>query len=637
MRCGAWIAIGVAVLIAAASQAGATPAAGGRELTAVDAEAFVDGLMPYALKRGDVAGAVVVVVKDGEVLLAKGYGYADVAKQTPVDPSRTLFRPGSVSKLVTWTAVMQLVEAGRLDLDRDINDYLDFRIPPRAGRPVTLRDLMTHSAGFEEGVRNMWSRDAAGLQSNEAWLKVWVPKRIYPSGETPAYSNYGAALAGYIVERVSGRPFEDYVRAEIFRPLEMTTATFVQSPPPGVSQGYMLASGRAWRFERLAPAPAGGMSASGRDMAHFMIAHLQDGRYGGARILQAQTAQRMHGEARRLMAPLNGMLLGFYETQRNGRRIIGHGGDSQAFHSDLKLFLDDGVGLYVALNSAGRPGAARTIRNALFEQFADRYFPGPPLREPVLPTARAHAAMLAGTYENSRRAETTLLSIGTLFSQLRISVTPDGSLVADGFRGPNDQPKVWREVAPFVWREVGGQERLAAKVEGRKVVAVSTDPISPFMVYQPAPWWRSAAWLVPALIAGLAVMAATVLAWPTAAVLGRGRGVATARPRNAVAARLAVRCWAAATLAVAIGWALVLDGAVRDLAEFSTPLDPWLAVLEIGGAVVVAGPLIALWALFATWRSGWRRRAWAMLLVLAAVPAAWVVLVFRLVGAGPNY
>ena len=122
-------------------------------LTRQDLAAWLDGFMPYAIGRGDIPGAVVVVVKDGEVLLQKGYGYADVAKRTPVDPATTLFRPGSVSKLFTWTAVMQLVEQGKLDLDADINQYLDFKVPPYDGKPVTLRNIMTHTSGIEETAR----------------------------------------------------------------------------------------------------------------------------------------------------------------------------------------------------------------------------------------------------------------------------------------------------------------------------------------------------------------------------------------------------------------------------------------------------------------------------------------------------
>src|SRR5438094_2670439 len=146
--------------------------------TKEDVEAWLDGFTPYALQRGDVAGAVVVVVKDGQVLLAKGYGYADVAARKPVDPERTLFRAGSVSKLFTWTAVMQLVEQGKLDLDADVNGYLDFKIPPRNGKPITLRNLMTHTPGFDETIRALIIADPKDLLTLEAGLKHWIPPRV---------------------------------------------------------------------------------------------------------------------------------------------------------------------------------------------------------------------------------------------------------------------------------------------------------------------------------------------------------------------------------------------------------------------------------------------------------------------------
>ncbi|MEP6679697.1 MAG: serine hydrolase domain-containing protein, partial [Betaproteobacteria bacterium] len=176
----------------------------GPALTAPDVSAWLDGYLPYALGTGDIAGAVVVVVQNGEILTMRGYGFADVARRTPVDPALTLFRPGSVSKLVTWTAVMQQVESGKIDLDADVNRYLDFRIPPRDGKPATMRQLMQHVAGFEEQVKGIISTDGSTVPSYDALLKQWTPSRIYAPGTTPAYSNYGASLAGYIVQRVSG-------------------------------------------------------------------------------------------------------------------------------------------------------------------------------------------------------------------------------------------------------------------------------------------------------------------------------------------------------------------------------------------------------------------------------------------------
>ena len=197
------------------------PPAGAAQLTRADVQAWLDGFLPYALQRGDVPGAVVTVVKDGEVLFKKGYGYADLKRKKPVDPDLTLFRPGSVSKLFTWTAVMQLVEQGKLDLDKDVNTYLDFKIPSAFGKPITLRNAMTHTPGFEEVGRNLFSDDTTKVQPNGDWLKSWTPTRIYPPGTVPAYSNYATAMAGYIVQRVSGEPFEQYIEHHIFQPLGM--------------------------------------------------------------------------------------------------------------------------------------------------------------------------------------------------------------------------------------------------------------------------------------------------------------------------------------------------------------------------------------------------------------------------------
>jgi CubicO group peptidase (beta-lactamase class C family) len=188
-----------------------SPATPTHPLEKADLEAWLDGFVPYALKNGDIAGAVVAVVKDGHVLVEKGYGDADVARKIPMDPEHTLVRIGSTSKLFTWTAVMQLVEQHKLDLDRDINDYLDFKVASKTGAPITLRDLMNHRAGFEEGLKDVLAVDPHALQTTEQYLKTHPRPMLFAPGEVPAYSNYGAALAGYIVQRVSGERFEDYV------------------------------------------------------------------------------------------------------------------------------------------------------------------------------------------------------------------------------------------------------------------------------------------------------------------------------------------------------------------------------------------------------------------------------------------
>ena len=387
-------------LAAAPESAAVTPSAAPAPvaLTATDVESWLDGYLPYALKTGDIAGAVVVVVKDGEILTERGYGYSDVAARKPVDPKLTLFRPGSVSKLFTWTAVMQLVEQGKIDLDADVNQYLDFKIPARDGKPVTMRELMQHTAGFEEQAKGVITENpkAPGF---EALLKAWVPHRVFAPGTTPAYSNYGASLAGYIVQRLSGEPFDAYIEKHIFAPLEMNHSSFRQPLPPELaplmSKGYKVASGEPQGYEIVGPAPAGSLASPGEEMGHFMIAHLQSGEYHGKRILSAATAEMMHNSPLTVLPPLNRMELGFFETNINDREVIAHLGDTEYFHTSLHLFLKENVGFYVSFNSLGKEAAAGSLRGALFQDFANRYFPAPRPESRVDAKAAAeHAAQI---------------------------------------------------------------------------------------------------------------------------------------------------------------------------------------------------------------------------------------------------
>jgi CubicO group peptidase (beta-lactamase class C family) len=194
----------------------------------VELEAFLDGLMTANLADKHIAGATVAVVRDGVLFFAKGYGYADVEHHAPVDPARTLFRVGSATKLFTWTAIMQLVEQGKVDLDGDVNEYLDFKIPSTYPQAITLKHVMTHTTGFEDDVRDLFTTDAAKIVPLRRWLEAHIPERVRPPGTYSSHSNYATALAGYVVERVSGMPWEDYVEQHILGPLQMTHATVRQ-------------------------------------------------------------------------------------------------------------------------------------------------------------------------------------------------------------------------------------------------------------------------------------------------------------------------------------------------------------------------------------------------------------------------
>ena len=615
----------------------ATPAGAGA-LTKADADAWLDGFMPYALARGDVAGAVVVVVKDGQVVTQRGFGYSDVAKRKPVDPATTLFRPGSTSKLYTWTAVMQQVEAGKLNLDADVNRYLDFKIPPYQGKPITLRNIMTHTAGFEEIIKGLITFDKPVPSLGDV-LKHRIPERIYAPGTTPAYSNYATALAGYIVERVSGMTFDDYVERNIFGRLGMRYASFRQPLParlkPHMSQGYELGSGDAKGYEQIGMAPAGAAAISGADMARFMIAHLSD----GSPLLDPATTRLMHAPQPSAIPAINRMALGFYEQRINGRRAISHGGDTMYFHSNLWIFPAEKVGLYISMNSDGKDGVTRTLRGALFEEFADRYLPDPRKAAPVeLPTAKEHAKLLVGSWTNSRRIESSFAKIIGLLGDTKVGLDADGRPIIPALTSPGGAPRKLIEVAPFVWQDAYGHERLAAQVVDGKVVRWSFGEVSPFMIWYRTPSALDSAWLMPALLFGVGAVSLTALSWPVGWFARRRYGAQLALEGEARRTYRAVRGFAWLALVALAGWMVVITGLESFESHGSTD---WLILLvQIVSTLAFFGLFgLSIWNAWLIWKrkGNWFAKIWSVLLVLGVFFILWTALAFRLISFGAEF
>ena len=618
-----------------------SPPLGAAELTTADVDAWLDGFMPYAIESGDIAGAVVVVVKDGAVLTQRGYGYADIAKRIEVSPETTMFRTGSVSKLTTWTAVMQLVEQGKLDLDADVNQYLDFEIPPYDGQPITLRNIMTHTAGFQETVRRLISDNQGDMVSLGEYVKQDRPARIFPPGKVPAYSNYATALAGYVVERVSGLSFDDYVERNVFQPLGMTYSTFRQPVPerfePFLSQGYGGGLRKPEKFEFVVPAPAGSQSASGAEMAKFMIAHLEDGQG----LMRPETARMMHDFVLHSLPPLDGMALGFYRDDVNGRRVIAHGGDTVYMHTNLALFIDDGVGLFVSVNSDGKGGSPRWLREALLARFADRYFPRELEGEPIDPDqAREHAQMMVGTYASSRGFETNFMSLIDLAGQEKVGLDEDGGLVVASAANAAGQPRKWIEVEPFVWRDRDSDLRLAAKVEDGEVTEWSFDTVSAIMTFRRVPWYKDTAWLLPAVLGAVTIVLLSALAWPAGAIARRRFKAAGRYQGRRLRMQRIFHGWQWLVLLILAGWTAWFSIGMSTLSMLSGPLDPLLYALQILSPIVLFGLLLlAGWNLWTARkeRRGWFALIWAVLLLLAAIALLWMAFVFNMFSFGTNY
>jgi len=482
-------------------------------------ETFIDGILAVELEANHIAGATISVVKDGQLFFAKGYGYANFKSKTPVLADLTMFRPGSVSKLFTWTAVMQLYEQGKLNLDADVNTYLkEFQIPATFPQPITLNHLLSHTPGFEERGTGMMAREGKDLMPLGKWLAANMPARVRPPGELTSYSNYGTSLAGYIVEVVSGMPFEQYIEENIFKPLGMGGSTFRQPLPetlaPNMSTGYTYKNGafKEEKFELLkGMAPAGSLSACATDMARFMIAHLQNGACGDARILKEETARFMHSRLFGHDPRINGNAHGFWEFGYNDLHLIEHGGDTAYFHSQLALIPDKNVGWFVSYNTL--PGGSR---EQLFHAFLNRFYPASSPLADLKPSdeARKRLKKVSGVYGMTRMSYTKYEKIAALFQQIKVAPTKEATLLIK-FMG---EVRQYAEMEPLVFREVDGQSKLVFKEDDRGRVTVAFAGDLPHMALLKLRWFEQP--MLHYVIIGFCVLFFMIaaLGWPIAAL-----------------------------------------------------------------------------------------------------------------------
>lgn len=488
------------------------PPAGGHDLTSADLEAFFDGIFPLQLERSDIAGASVLVMRNGQVLLQKGYGYASMKTRYPVDPATTMFRLASISKLFTWISIMQLEEQGKIDLDTNVNFYLDFKIPQAFGEKITLRNLMTHTGGFEEVSDDILLTDPNKAPTLREDLIANEPMRLFPPGQVPAYSNYGVGLASYIVQRVSGEPFAQYVKEHIFDPLKMTHSSFDQPVPKPlantVSEGYRNNTTKPpVGFEIFSPVGAGGVSSTAADMARFGQMLLNGGSLDGAQILKPETLAEMWKPQFQANPQLPPICMGFYETWRNNLKWIGHEGDLIAFHSLFFVEPTQKLILFVSYNSAGAGGRSRP---EIIDRFSDRYFPGAPQVQ-YMNNWPTEMRGIAGQYMSTRRADSTKMRLMTLGGQVTASVSRGGELKIESFKDLRGHTMKWKPIARDLWQAEGHQQRIfAIRDASGHVVRLAMN--FPGVQLQRVPWYEDSRWLIPALGWAYFVLALVFLA-----------------------------------------------------------------------------------------------------------------------------
>ncbi len=602
-------------------------------------EAFMDGLFAKDMEEHHIAGAAVAVVKDGKLFFAKGYGSADLEKGIPVDPEKTLFRIGSVTKLFTWTAVMQLVEQGKLDLDADINTYLDFRIPDTYPQPITLRHLLTHTAGFEERLVDMVTLNEAEIEPDGEWLVSHIPARVRPPGEVAAYSNYGTALAGRIVARVSGESYGQYVQEHILDPLGMQNSTVHWPLPPELSAresvGYMYQNGSLQVFPRLLTSPdlfpVGAMEATVTDMARFMIAHLQNGRYSDAaipeaRILEEATARQMHGTLYTADPRLLGTAYGFFDFSDNGQRVIGHSGEAEPMESLLLLLPDQNVGVFVAYNTMD--AIALTRQHLGFQRaFLDHYYPASPV-EPIQPPMdfTRRADRFVGAYKMTRSAYTTLEKYLTLAGPTIYVKNPgDGTLLLETPYGD------WRvvEEGPLYFRQADAPYHFIFREDGQgRITGLFTD-YTPQFGFEKVRWYETLGFNMPLLLASLLTFLSMLLVAPIRAIRNRRRNHDQASmPRGGLVASWII-------LGISILNPLFVAGNVLwgEQIAFGIPCA-YKIVLGLGvlSALLTVGALVYVVLAWKNRYWGVASRVYYTLVTLAAVAFVWFLNNWNLLG-----
>jgi CubicO group peptidase (beta-lactamase class C family) len=600
-----------------------------------DLEAFFDGVINVQLESKHIAGAVVAVVVGDKVVFSKGYGYADIEARRRVDPEKTLFRIASISKLFTWTAVMQQVEEGKLDLDTDVNKYLKgVQVPATFEQPITLRHLLTHTPGFDDYVIGLFGRKSEDVGPLAQILKAQMPNRVRPPGVIASYSNHGTAIAGEVVACVAGMPWEDYIDQRILKPLGMQN-TLARQPetdklPAGLSKGYKWEDARfeAKDFEYCPAAPAGCISTTAADAAKFMLAHLHDGALGDKRILKPETARKMREPLFRHDPKTCAMCYGFWELQKNGQRIVGHGGDTLWFHSLLQMIPERGVGLFVSYNTDTSAGQ----REAMFDTFMRRYFPAPdPDRIQAGNDAHERAKKLAGEYRVTRYSHSTLTKLIGLVSVLRVKANDDDSLTI----GIGDRAHRFVEVEPLVYRDVDGPDRFVFQADknGNPTYLFPADAAAVAAVK--LPWYDTT--IAHGALVGVSVVIflSALFFWPAIAFSVRGLK-APAITRNGLSAFLSCLAWllSAACIGFAGCFLLYFLSEPDDIVFGFTPrMKALLAVPQ--GCAVLAG-LTVMGCLLA-----WRKRYWRVsgrlhytLVALAGIGFIWFLYYWNLLAFG---
>ena len=603
-------------------------------------DTFVDETVRTAMRQDDIAGVSIAIVDRSGPILVKGYGIAAPGRAVDAD---TLFPMQSISKTMVWISLMQLVEQGKIRLDDPVNLHLPagLRIPVDGFRkPVLIRDLIDHTSGFEDSaLGHLFVQRAESLLPLETYLARFRVHRAREPGTVQVYSNYGAALGGAIVARVSGMAWEDYVEQRIIQPLGMGAATFRQPysedlakahglPPPmpqvvetHLTDGFRRGGAglEAAAREFTSDVPAGALVASSTNMAAYMGALLNPQVMERAGVLKAQTLLSMRTPIFNGAAGFGDMRSGFQAIALPGDlEAFGHGGDSIYQVASMTLIPSRGLGIFVAANTASGRGLTIRLRQDLATKFL-----GATLAPPVYGSqAYREAASFAGDYRNLRRAyfRTERGLYDLLIGAIAVSAAPNGDLMIGSFL---DKPRLLVPMSDGVYRDIKGPERIAFRpLNGQ------TGLYEPYLhtAWERVGYFESPGWAI--LVIVLTLFAAVV------ALGGAFRRIVVRRPAEGFEI-YAARVVAAGAVAWLTGFALFAMFLAKGLTASNIAEIMWWypsaalicscwAFAAAAALTVASVPSLAVVARSNDW-STWRRGAHALevLIFIACAATFW--------------
>ncbi|MCL2792587.1 MAG: beta-lactamase family protein [Spirochaetaceae bacterium] len=395
------------------------------------------------------AGASIAVIKNGQIVFSRAYGHAiqgDVKARTS-----SVFEWGSATKLLVWTSVMQLVEQGKLNLNNDIREYLpdNFLKRIRHETPITMYNLMNHNAGWEDRIVDLFYSNPKTVPSLEESILAWIPNQIFQPGTIVAYSNFGTAIAGLIVERISGQPFHQYVRENIFNPLGMRDTAIhpLQTDNPSVAERREQIKGHVPGREKLIPSevervfigmyPAGSVIGTAEDAIKFLAA-----------LMPAEGETSILFRDNKILNEMLSVTLSFrdgfprfshgFMEHYGAVRALGHGGNTVAFSALLTFAPEERFGLVVMTNQAGETAICFGLTRALFGEFAPPAFSG------ALPDARE----FSGTFTMARRQKRGFANLITSLSIFPVKAIDENTLDIAGAK--------FIQISPYVFKNIGG-------------------------------------------------------------------------------------------------------------------------------------------------------------------------------------